>query len=149
MRHAFCIIALLGLVGFTGCGRGYKIVPVSGTVKLDGKPLSNAMVLTQPLSDGDNLTPGPGSIANTDDQGRFVLELQTEPIVGAVPGKAHVKIVEVGEQKAANDDSVDSSVLRSKVPLDYQEGNKVEIEIPEEGTDSLDFDLKGERRRRR
>jgi len=136
------------MLGSIGCGPDYKAYPVSGTIKLDGKPLANAMILTQPVGSEEDVTPGPGSFGETDSEGRFTLVMQHEDIDGAVSGKALVKIQEIGEKKAANDDSVDSSILRSKVPLDYVE-MKVEIDIPEGGTDSLDFDLKGERPKRR
>ena len=147
MRHEFSLATIVGLICLVGCGPGYQIVPVSGTVTLDGKPLANAMVLTQPIGEGEDVTPGPGSFANTDDQGHFVLEMQHEPVVGAVPGKAYVKIVENGEKKVSSDDTVDPTVLRSKVPIEYREGNNVEISIPEDGTDSLNFDLVSKRRR--
>lgn len=137
------------LLVLVGCGPGYKIVPVSGRITLDDKPLANAMILTQPIGNEDNVTPGPGSIAETDSDGNFQLEMQHEAIVGAVPGEVWVKIVETGEKKASNDDTVDSSVLKSRVPLDYQEGDKVKYTIPDEGTDAMNIDMVGRGRKRR
>ena len=145
MCRYFSVVMLLSLVAAIGCGPGYKIVSVSGTITMDGKPLADAMILTQPIGTEDNVTPGPGSFARTDSEGRFVLEFQHEDVVGAVPGECTVKIKEVGEKKASSDDTVDAAVLRSKVPLDYQEG-KITYTIPEEGTDAMDFDIQTRKR---
>ena len=127
-----------------GCGPGYEIVEASGRITLDGKPLANATILTQPIGNKDSTTPGPGSGAMTDDDGRFVLAFQHEDRMGAVPGDVRVKIVENGVEKASSDDTVE--VVRSKVPWDYQEG-KATYTIPAEGTDAMDFDLETKRRR--
>ena len=82
----------------------------------------------------------------TDEDGHFQLSFQHEEVDGAVPGDAWIKIVENPEKKASSDDSAE--FVRSKVPLDYQEGNKVKYTIPEEGTDAMNFELKSVRRRR-
>ena len=108
MRNVFFFFLSAAWISCTvGCGPGYDIVPASGTITLNGKPLSNAQILTQPISDSeDDVTPGPGSGAVTDDQGHFVLEFQHDDIVGAVPGKAYIKIVELGERKVSSDDAI-------------------------------------------
>ena len=143
----FSLLLIAWTSCFLGCGPGYDVVQVSGTITLDGKPLGNAQILTQPISESeDNVTPGPGSGAVTDDQGNFVLEFQHDDIMGAVPGKAYIKIVELGKPKASSDDTIDPSILRSKVPLDYQEG-KATYEIPAGGTNAMNIDLKSRRRR--
>ena len=148
MRNVHLLLSVVWISCLFGCGPGYDVVPVSGTITLDGKPLANAMILTQPISEDDkNVTPGPGSIANTDSQGHFVLEMQHEDVKGAAPGKAYVKIVESGEKKASSDDTLDPSILRSKVPSEYKDGNKVIYEIPKGGTDAMNFDLKTKRSR--
>lgn len=130
-----------------GCGPGYPVVDVSGTITLDGKPLANATVLTQPIGTKENITPGPGSIAETDENGHFVLAFQHEDRLGAVPGEVYVKIVENEKEKRASADDT-AVMIRSRVPLDYQDGNKVKYTIPAEGTDAMDFDLKSKRGRR-
>ena len=114
---------LLCLTALVGCGPGYEIVPVSGTITLDGKPLQNATIITQPIGTKENTMPGPGSIAETDADGHFELAFQHEDRVGAVPGPARIKIVENAEKRASNDDTAE--FVRSKVPLDYQEGKGI------------------------
>src|SRR5262249_37405881 len=65
------------LVGFAfllaaGCG-GAKSAPGPGTGPLDGKPLANATVNSQPVARPGSLEAGPGSAGKTDDQGRYTL----------------------------------------------------------------------------
>jgi hypothetical protein len=146
MQCCLKITTLFVLLLAIGCGPGYDVVQVSGTITLDGKPLNNATILTQPIGTKEDTTPGPGSGSVTDEDGHFQLSFQHEEVDGAVPGDAWIKIVENPEKKASSDDSAE--VVRSKVPLDYQEGNKVKYTIPEEGTDAMNFELKSVRRRR-
>lgn len=148
-RSSVCSLCVfLFLASLVGCGPGYKIVPASGTITLDGKPLANAMILTQPIGTEENGNkPGPGSFAETDENGDFTLVFQHEDQDGAAPGDCYVKIRENAEKKASSDDSVE--VVRSKVPLDYQEGDKVVYTIPEDGTDAMNFDLSSKRKKRK
>ncbi len=146
MKTNLLLAAFSGLLLISvGCGPSYKIVPASGTVTLNGKPLANATVLTQPIGSEDNENPGPGSFAETDADGHFVLEFQHEAVVGAAPGDCWIKIVENAEKRASNDDTAE--IVRSRVPLDYQEG-KIKYTIPEEGTDAMDFEITTKRRRK-
>lgn len=91
MRMAMlAAIALLPTAAGCGSGTGNvpEPVPVSGTVKLDGKPLANAMVIFTPL--GDNM--GSGSAGTTDANGKYELSTQfgSESKKGAVPGNYRV-----------------------------------------------------------
>lgn len=138
------LCVLLALATFVGCGPGYTVVPASGKITLDGKPLANATIITQPIGTKENTEPGPGSIAETDADGFFKLAFQHEERDGAVPGDHRIKIVENGEKRASSDDSAE--MVRSKVPLDYQEGKET-YTIPAEGTDAMNFDLESKRRR--
>ncbi len=82
---------LLGavLASTLGCGDS-KVGSVSGTVKLDGEPLANAVVIFQPLGDG-KMNPGVGSIGRTNDKGEYRLHLIGGGN-GAVRGKHRVEI---------------------------------------------------------
>lgn len=144
------LLVVLFALGLVGCGPGYDVVSVKGRITLDGKPLTNATILTQPIGTKENNTPGPGSFAETDSDGNYELELQVKVndkvVIGAVPGPSRIKITENAEKKVSSDDSAE--VVRSKIPLDYQEG-KAEFTFPAEGDDQLDFELKSERRRKR
>src|SRR5439155_21810734 len=59
----------------TGCGSGNKVVPVSGTVTLDGKPLANAHVAFQPEAPKGSQNAGVGSYGVTDASGKYTLKM--------------------------------------------------------------------------
>ena len=139
-------LVLLLFVFAIGCGgRTYDIVQVSGTVTIDGKPLTNATILTQPVGSQENLRPGPGSFCRLDDEGHFQLEFQHEDEPGAVPGEVWVKLMKNGKELAADDDS--AQMIRSKIPYEYREG-KAKHTIPAEGSDAWDIALETRRRRK-
>jgi hypothetical protein len=145
MKYAAHILTLAVLTA-VGCGGpGYKTVPVSGRVTFNGEPMTKVVVLTQPIGGEDNPNPGPGSWGRTDEDGRFVLSTQDDlGIDGAIRGKCRLKLKDVMEQKASNDDTVDPR-FRSRIPQEYIDG-AVEFVIPDEGTDAMDFEL-GKKRR--
>lgn len=89
----FCLFAILAV---SGCGpSGPKLpdlVPVSGTVTYDGKPLDNATVTFSPMEGGQA---GFGASGFTDSSGKYTLETAAgdgKTKLGAVPGKYGVTI---------------------------------------------------------
>ena len=65
MNRAGLIFAIAMLASIaSGCGSGVKCVPASGTVKLDGEPLSDVQVTTQPVEISGNAEDHPGSRAH-------------------------------------------------------------------------------------
>src|SRR5262249_34965527 len=90
MRYRLALLALA--LPAVGCGGGPKVAPVSGRVTLDGQPLAGASVNFQPLSDGNNLNPGPGSYGKTDADGRYSLRVVVDDRPGAFVGKHRVEI---------------------------------------------------------
>ena len=126
MRCQFLVSALV-LVAI-GCG-GMKLVPVSGRVTLDNKPLVNADVIFQPDSLEKN--PGHGSRGKTDDQGQFTLQLTTGNTKGATVGKHKVTITAYAETSSGSDPR-----FRKRIAL-----AESTFEVLEEGTSSADFDL--------
>ena len=126
-----------------GCGDKYPVVPVSGRVTLDGEPLTNASIYTQPIGK-DTITPGPGSAAKLDENGEFTLELQTEDTMGAIAGECRVTVIENGEQKASNDDT--GVAFKRMVPEQYRDG-RATYTIPPEGTDAMIIELESRKRR--
>lgn len=92
-----------------GCGS--ELVPVSGTVRLDGKPVAKAGILFQPVEGGV-----PASSA-TDAQGHFHMETGNRP--GVMPGEYHIM---VAKQRV-------SGIGEDERPL--RGGIKVEFLIPE------------------
>jgi hypothetical protein len=121
---------LWGLVLVAGCGQGLPVVPASGVVMLDGAPLANVTVMTQPIAT-DSPNPGPGSFGRTDAEGRFDLELVKPEVRGAIIGEHRVMIMQVGEAKAA---------VAGKWPTSFSDGS-LRIQVPKEGTKELRVEL--------
>jgi hypothetical protein len=84
MRAVFVFSLVAFLAGVVGCNRGLTLIPVSGLVKLDGKPLADCAVAFQPVAGG------PVASGTTDATGHF--ELSTVNRSGAVPGENHVML---------------------------------------------------------
>ncbi len=136
-------ITLLALVALAagGCrkGGGPKVVPVSGTVTIDGKPAPNIAVVFQPVASGKEEA-GMGSTGVTDAQGRFTLMLTgTDKRPGAVVGKHRVTFSGMTEQRADSDDTVRPGTP-DPIPPRYRE-KPLEFEVPASGTDKADFKL--------
>src|SRR5260370_41126683 len=80
---------LLLLVLPLGCGKSYKLAPVSGNVTLDNHPLANAEVRFIPSGNDKQ----PSSVGTTDSQGNYELHLENDKkAIGAVPAEYRVLI---------------------------------------------------------
>src|SRR5438045_84351 len=91
LRGSALAALFLGMCAAVGCGSSTN-VPVSGVVKVDGKPYKNAVVSFQPMGGKDNPNPGRGSSGLTDENGRFAL-MTDDGKSGAVPGKHRIRIM--------------------------------------------------------
>jgi hypothetical protein len=130
------LVAAAALV--LGCGGGDKIVPVSGTVKLDGKPLANAMVSFQPTSTAKNPTAGIGSYGNTDADGKYSLKTADTDKSGAIVGTHRVQI----NLKVESDDRPAFNRPPPKLlPPKYNRNTELEFKVPPGGTTAANFDL--------
>jgi hypothetical protein len=137
--------AMLGAV--VGCGSGSKYVPVSGVVRLNGKPYPNAAVMFQPVGGKDDPNPGRGSSGLTDENGRFVLKTP-EGVNGAVVGTHQVKITTAEEGVVGFDPATGSPdntpTKKGKIdpiPIDWRQMGKHTFDVPAGGTDQANFDL--------
>src|SRR4029079_5545113 len=84
---AFLILLLLVL----GCGKNpHRLAPVSGNVKMGGKPLANALVSFLPDTKPGEM-PSLTSRGTTDSQGNYALT-SSEDKPGAVVGTHRVRI---------------------------------------------------------
>ncbi|MFM8272068.1 MAG: hypothetical protein ACKODX_06995 [Gemmata sp.] len=136
---------VVGVLLCAGCG-GSNVVPVSGTVKLNGQPLANATVSFTPA---EGAAPGPGSIGTTDANGRYTLQVATTNAPGAVIGKHRVSItahsggdpsvVPSSAPPAPGDKPVPAS--KSLVPEEYNSKTTLTFDVPKGGTSSADFDM--------
>src|SRR5205807_2574343 len=120
--------------------------PVSGVVKLYGKPYAKAVVSFQPIGTEVNPSPGRGSSAYTDENGRFVLKCDNK-INGAVVGKHLVRIMTRGNDvvgQSPEGGSPDEASLRREVdpiPPEWHALSNVHFDVPPGGTDQANFEI--------
>ena len=128
-------IRLLSVLAFAtlviGCG-GPTLVPVSGTVTLDQKPLAGAYLTFEPVQGAGELV----STGVTDEAGEYTLSCGDEP--GAVPGMHRVIMTTVAPGTYKDELSV---LPQDRIPPRYQDGS-LTYEVPAEGADSADFVLR-------
>ena len=148
MRQRVTAVAVaLVLLTAAGCGGGPKYVPVSGVVLVDGQPYGKAVVSFQPIGTPDNPTPGRGSSAYTDENGRFVLKCD-DGTNGAVVGKHQLRIMTRGNdvvQLADGGGSVDGGGPTrgtvDPIPADWGTDSKREVDVPAGGLSDLKFKI--------
>jgi len=97
------VVAMLAMSGLFGCGSGPKLVPVSGTVTLNGKPLKDAAILFLPDESNREGLPGQDQ---TGPEGNY--KVMTNGRSGLVPGKYRVVVTK-------------STVDASKLPGDFKD----------------------------
>lgn len=127
-RGVACILTLsVMLIALTGCGDGRPTrVPVSGTVLIDGKPLTHGRVRFIPT--GARMSEG-----TIDENGRFVLGC-FEKDDGAVVGEH--RVVVDGSQ------SINNYTTRWHAPKKYTEPNQSGLQqVITEPTDSVIIEL--------
>ena len=139
------------LVVLAGCGQGLPVAPASGVVLLDGTPLANASITTQPIAT-DSPNPGPGSFGRTDAEGRFDLELVKPAIRGAIIGEHRVMIRPDDAVPAASapqqtesgikvfSDAPVKTTAADKWPASFTDGS-LRIQVPSEGTKEIRVEL--------
>lgn len=110
-----------------GC-RDMKVAPVSGTVTLDGAPLSRASVKFEPKAGGRP------SFGVTNEQGKYVLEYSMEE-VGAEVGTCEVRVT-----TAARADDAGNPAVKEKVPAKYFKDSKIEVEV-EKKSNTINIEL--------
>jgi len=125
----------VALLSFSGCSDPeYSLMPLSGTVTLQGKPLANAQIMFSPVGN----QPGPSSYATTDDQGQYQLVTLDQDKSGAVVGTHRVTITTA---RAINPDGGEGSPLsRELVPRPYRDGT-FQVEVPPEGSTEVNVEV--------
>lgn len=119
------------VTGIVGCGA--KVVPIEGTVSLDGNPLPDVQVL---LDQPDN--PSSNSFSGkTNDSGHFVLQSVHEELRDPVAGTYRVSLTTavLGRDALEN-----TPTPKERIPKQYRNG-KLTFDLPEDGTANADFDL--------
>ena len=136
--HICPVVLVLCL--FSGCKTSpYEIAPVSGTVKLDDKPLVGAVVNFQPIAKRGN-DAGPGSTGRTDENGKFRL-ITIDRFDGAVVGEHRVRIYSYSPESPNSSDVDDENTPSEKVPEQYNYKSKLTFTVLSDGTEAADFDL--------
>jgi hypothetical protein len=139
VRYLPASIVLVLLAAGCGSSDPYAYAPVSGRVTLNGKALPNATVSFQPVATGTS-TPGTGSSAITDSDGRYTLEVVGKSIKGAVVGKHKVRIDLPHPPENPSDDRQKKV---KHLPSKYSGKNtELQFDVPAGGTDAANFDLK-------
>ena len=124
-------LLLFGLAWIVGCGSS-KYAPVSGTVRMDGKPLADVAVIFQPI--GKTLNPGPGSSGRTNAQGEYTLEVMGGEGRGAVIGPHRVEIHPTVEADGSR------KAPKIQIPRKYNYTSELKFEVKPDGN-TADFNL--------
>jgi len=108
----FLLVALVILLAGCGCA-DFKMVPVSGTITMDGEPLEGVEVVFAPMEIQDQIEVGPISIGVTDSNGKFTLNTTTG--IGGAVATNHRVSVSFGElDEAAIAAKVDEAVQKNR-----------------------------------
>jgi hypothetical protein len=139
MRPAFALLCSVCLS--VGCGDSRPVGTVSGRVTLDGKPLADARVNFQPISDARE--PGIGSFGKTDANGEYTLTLIDEKAQGAIVGKHRVMIKAVAGGDPTDDRKRPGG---DRVPAEYNINTKLTFEV-KPGPNTANWDLETKKKR--
>lgn len=136
-RVALAPLALLTLLGITGCESGPPTAPVSGVVTLDGVPLEFGYVMFQPNTG----QPAQGVIQS---DGSFEL-MSLAPGDGAQIGTHRVSVIcnEGHRPTESGAPSGGGSLGRLLIPLAYTRGNMsgITADVPKEGLPDFRIEL--------
>jgi hypothetical protein len=126
-----CVVAVVG------CQRSpYELAPVSGTVTIDGRPVSQSTIMFYPTEHGDNANPGKPAFGLLNENGTYTLSTY-ETNDGAVVGEHWVTLINVARDSEAHGNQPRSpgapSFARLTVPrrvtvLPHQE-NQIDIKL--------------------
>ncbi|WP_278465393.1 hypothetical protein [Gimesia maris] len=124
--QALCLMTASLLAGCSGGGADTPdLGQVTGTITLDGQPLTQASVTFQPQT-------GAPSVGMTDETGHYELAYNTDT-QGAIPGQHAVRISKMGEPGSPND-------TEDQVPAKFNQNSKLTAEV-KEGENTVNFDL--------
>ena len=137
--NRFHALLSLGAMIALGCGRSDGLCEVTGTVKLDGKPLPGAQLTFIPTAAN-----GSAAYGHTDENGYYRLKFSRDTY-GAQPGKNNVRIAFPSKSEAADLRAAGLAVPPegAKLPKKYEKSGELTADIPPAGG-TFDFDLKSE-----
>jgi hypothetical protein len=138
-------LAALAVSVLSGCGRSVKLGEVEGTVRLDGQPIGQVLVVFIPED-----SQGPQSTGITDGEGRFKLRCNNARS-GAVVGPHRVTLLDaaVAPGGRSRDDEPEEGAARptSRVPDVYSRADKTPLrQLVAAGTQSVAIDIPSDRK---
>ena len=139
---ATAVLACLGAIAIAGCGKKPPLAQVEGTVRLDGRPLPDALVCFLP--DPERGAAGPRSVAVTDESGHFRLRCDDQRD-GAVLGWHRVLLEDMLPYSTPRRDLAGGAtpVLVSRIPTQYTATTQTPLSFEvKAGTQTIDLDLK-------
>lgn len=122
-------LSLAVVILVSGCGRGPKLVPVSGTVTMDGQPLADAMVT---FTYTEHPRPAAG---RTDANGAFKLIYNNR--VGGPIGSAKVMIRKQGKLEGGE-------LFGELIPRRYHASTTLQYEVTKDGPNEFSIPLTSE-----
>ena len=142
------ILFILPVVLLLGCGssagKAEKLVPVTGTVMLDGKPTQGIRLIFQPIKETKAVG---GCSAETDEQGKYEVTHWSKK-KGLPPGKYEILFTRrIKADGTVLGPSESPTVVQSMDSISkmYSDPSKAgvhnRIEIPETGIPDLDFKI--------
>lgn len=128
----------LVLIGLSGCGRGnVSLSEVTGTVRMNGKPVTDASVVFRPLDKGRP------SLGVTDGEGKYRLKY-AEGKWGALAGKHKISVSTLVEPDSDSSDPVKQAGKPERIPTDYNTYTSLEAEVRPGEKEVLDIEMEGE-----
>jgi hypothetical protein len=152
LAHAgsWLVLAVFLIAGCKTAPPGPPLVPASGTITLDGKPLAAADLIFVPYGD----TKGQSGVARTDGEGKYELLTADRQHKGVAVGSYRVVINKLVKPDGTdyvpdpNAGPIDTGGFKELLPAVYSDMGQTELEInvPEGGSKSLDFKLSSKKR---
>jgi hypothetical protein len=129
---AACVLVASGLFLAPGCNKNSRLMPVDGTVTLDGEPVTGMIITFQPQGD----TEGNGANGYVGDGGHFSLtDMRGEP--GAYRGTYRISFYPALEKGAREDDpaGVVAPPRRTGMPAIYLDPgtSPITVTVPDGG----------------
>lgn len=129
LRTAILLVLLVG----NGCGDGSGLVSASGTVTLDGQPLSGVVVEFRSSAAG-----GPSFFGRADSSGYYRL-MRTAFQSGVAPGEYSVLIYYESEDDPSC--SCETEQEQWEIPARYRSTSELQVTVEARGRNRFDFQL--------
>ena len=131
--HAIRILSMAALIAFLGCGPAApKVAKVSGTVKFDGAPLAKGEIMFSPAT-------GAVPVLAPITDGKYQVEAH------AGKNRVEIRAMRLAKNAPKNTGGPGSESAgrdENYIPGRYNDNSSLSAEVPESGSNAIDFDLK-------